>query len=226
MCDFAVGLSRQLLRADDRQRTAAAPPDRAMASAGTGGRDHGLQFPRGRLGLERHDRPGLRRYGGLEALGEDALVRHGLPGHRADGVLAGHARRAARRGQSADRRGRDVGQALAAVAGTAPDLRHRFACAMGRAVAQVVAARLGRSLLELSGNNGHDRCAHRPIWTWRSSAIVFAAVGTAGQRCTDAAPVDRSRKPCRPCAGQRLLEVYGRLPIGHPMHEGILDRTR
>ncbi len=56
-------------------------------------------------------------------------------------------------------------------------------CAMGRAVAPRVAARLGRSLLELGGNNAIivDRSADLELAT---RAIVFGAAGTAGQRCT------------------------------------------
>ncbi len=56
-------------------------------------------------------------------------------------------------------------------------------CAMGRAVAPRVAARLGRSLLELGGNNAIivDRTADLELAT---RAIVFGAAGTAGQRCT------------------------------------------
>lgn len=56
-------------------------------------------------------------------------------------------------------------------------------CAMGRKVGPVVAARLGRSLLELGGNNAIivDRTANLELAT---RAIVFGAAGTAGQRCT------------------------------------------
>lgn len=56
-------------------------------------------------------------------------------------------------------------------------------CAMGRAVAPRVAARLGRSLLELGGNNAAivDHSADLELAT---RAIVFGAAGTAGQRCT------------------------------------------
>ena len=80
MCDFAVGLSRQLYGltiASERPRHRLAEQ---WHPAGTGRRDHGLQFPGRRLGLERDARPGLRRCRGLEAVGEDAAVRHGLPG--------------------------------------------------------------------------------------------------------------------------------------------------
>jgi len=56
-------------------------------------------------------------------------------------------------------------------------------CAMGRAVGPVVAARLGRSLLELGGNNAIivDGSADLGLAT---KAIAFGAAGTAGQRCT------------------------------------------
>ncbi len=56
------------LRADDRQRAAVPPDDRAMAPARAGRGDHGVQLPGRRLGLERHGRGRLRRHGRLEAL--------------------------------------------------------------------------------------------------------------------------------------------------------------
>jgi aldehyde dehydrogenase (NAD+) len=54
---------------------------------------------------------------------------------------------------------------------------------MGRHVAQVVAARLGRSLLELGGNNGIIVTPDADL-DLAVRAITFGAVGTAGQRCT------------------------------------------
>ena len=170
------------LRPDDRQRAAAAPPGRAVASAGAGGRDHGLQLPRGRLGLERDARPGLRRSGGLEAVGEGAAVR------------PWPARRSWRRcWRKCPRRrrgvlglvvgwGPTVGQALAASPGV-PLVSATGSVRMGRAVAQTVAARLGRSLLELGGNNGMIVAPSADL-ELAVRSIVFAAVGTAGQRCT------------------------------------------
>ena len=56
-------------------------------------------------------------------------------------------------------------------------------CALGRRVAAVVGARLGRTLLELGGNNAAIVTANAP-WELAIRSIVFAAVGTAGQRCT------------------------------------------
>ena len=54
---------------------------------------------------------------------------------------------------------------------------------MGREVAQIVAGRMGRSLLELSGNNALIVAPSADL-ELAFRAIVFAAFGTAGQRCT------------------------------------------
>ena len=65
---------------------------------------------------------------------------------------------------------------------------------VGRKVGERVAARLGKSLLELGGNNAVivDETANLDLAV---PAIVFGAVGTAGQRCTTHAP--RVRAPAR-----------------------------
>jgi aldehyde dehydrogenase (NAD+) len=91
---------------------------------------------------------------------------------------------------------------------------------MGRAVAQTVAARLGRSLLELGGNNGMI-VTPSADFELAMRAIVFSAVGTAGQRCTTLrrlivheSVADRYR--------QRLVDIYPRLTIGNPLQEGVL----
>ncbi|MCL4197254.1 MAG: aldehyde dehydrogenase family protein [Phycisphaerales bacterium] len=56
-------------------------------------------------------------------------------------------------------------------------------CRMGRHVGQVVAARLGRTLLELGGNNALIICDDADL-DLAIRAVVFGAVGTTGQRCT------------------------------------------
>ena len=56
-------------------------------------------------------------------------------------------------------------------------------CRMGRHVGQVVAARLGRTLLELGGNNAMVVCEDANL-DLAVRAVVFGAVGTSGQRCT------------------------------------------
>ncbi len=93
-------------------------------------------------------------------------------------------------------------------------------CAMGRSVARSVGARLGRSLLELGGNNALIVTASADL-DLAVRAILFAAVGTAGQRCTtlrrlivhesiDTQLVDR------------LVAAYRSIPIGDPLETGIL----
>jgi aldehyde dehydrogenase (NAD+) len=91
---------------------------------------------------------------------------------------------------------------------------------MGRAVAAAVAARLGRSLLELGGNNALivSRSADLDL---AMRAIVFSAVGTAGQRCTSLRRLIVER-PIRDDVVARLRTLYDRLRIGDPRQEGIL----
>ena len=62
------------LRQDNRQRAARSPADRILASARSGRRDLGIQFPSRGLGMERDDRPRVRRSDRVEAVGENAAV--------------------------------------------------------------------------------------------------------------------------------------------------------
>lgn len=90
----------------------------------------------------------------------------------------------------------------------------------GRAVAQRVAARLGRSLLELGGNNAIivDAKANLDLAV---PAIVFGAVGTAGQRCTTTRRV-LVHASVREALEARLLAAYEQVRIGDPLAEGTL----
>jgi aldehyde dehydrogenase (NAD+) len=91
---------------------------------------------------------------------------------------------------------------------------------VGQQVAQTVAHRLGRSLLELSGNNAVivDETADLDL---AAKAIVFGAVGTAGQRCTTTRRllVHESREED---LMTRLVAVYRHIPIGDPLQPGVL----
>ncbi len=78
--------------------------------------------------------------------------------------------------------GRDVGQELVAHHGIAL-VSATGSGAMGRSVAEIVAGRLGRSLLELGGNNAMIVAPSADL-DMAVRAILFSAVGTAGQRCT------------------------------------------
>ncbi len=90
----------------------------------------------------------------------------------------------------------------------------------GHAVARRVSERLGRSLLELSGNNAIivDQSADLDLAT---RAIVFGAVGTAGQRCTTTRRVI-VQDSVLPQLQQRLLAAYRQIPVGDPLAEGVL----
>jgi aldehyde dehydrogenase (NAD+) len=88
---------------------------------------------------------------------------------------------------------------------------------MGKIVAQAVAARLGKSLLELGGNNAIIVTPDADIKMTVIGA-VFGAVGTAGQRCTSTrrliiheAVYDKVK--------QSLAEAYKQLRIGNPLDE-------
>ena len=93
-------------------------------------------------------------------------------------------------------------------------------CRMGRRVAEVVGKRLGRTLLELGGNNGIIVMSDaNPDLVVR--AILFGAAGTAGQRCTSTRRVFLQRG-ISPLITERLLAAYPQLPIGNPLDPGTL----
>ncbi|MCY3779609.1 MAG: aldehyde dehydrogenase family protein [Chloroflexi bacterium] len=91
---------------------------------------------------------------------------------------------------------------------------------VGRHVAQRVAARLGRSILELGGNNGIIVGADADL-DLAIRAIVFGAVGTAGQRCTSTRRLIVQRSIIDELC-HRLTRAYESVPIGNPMEEGVL----
>ncbi len=107
----------------------------------------------------------------------------------------------------------DVGQALARDR-RLPLVSATGSVEMGRAVAQTVAARLGRSLLELGGNNAAIVTPSADM-ELATRAIVFAAVGTCGQRCTTLRRLIVHQK-LKDELVTRLKSAYERLPIGDP----------
>ena len=86
---------------------------------------------------------------------------------------------------------------------------------VGRHVAQTVAARLGRSLLELGGNNAIIVTEEANL-DLAVRAIVFGAVGTAGQRCTTTRRIIAHRTIVNELVA-RLLRAYATVPIGDPL---------
>jgi aldehyde dehydrogenase (NAD+) len=91
---------------------------------------------------------------------------------------------------------------------------------VGRKVARSVAARLGRSLLELGGNNAIIVDEHASL-ELAVPAIVFGAVGTAGQRCTTTRRVLVHEKRFEELA-HRLVHAYQQVRIGDPLEAGTL----
>ncbi len=92
--------------------------------------------------------------------------------------------------------------------------------AVGRQLAQTVAARLGRSLLELGGNNAVivDETADLAL---AARAIVFGALGTAGQRCTTTRRV-LVHAAVLPELQRRLVHAYRQIRIGDPLEPATL----
>ena len=93
-------------------------------------------------------------------------------------------------------------------------------CDMGEKVGTAVAKRLGRSLLELGGNNAIIVMDDADVdLVVRGS--LFAAVGTAGQRCTSLRRVIIQKGISKEVT-DKLVEAYAKVPIGDPLADGIL----
>ncbi|KAF2082393.1 L-piperidine-6-carboxylate dehydrogenase [Flavobacterium sharifuzzamanii] len=88
---------------------------------------------------------------------------------------------------------------------------------MGKIVAQVVAGRFGKSLLELGGNNAIIVTPDADIKMTVIGA-VFGAVGTAGQRCTSTRRLI-IHESIYEKVKEALISAYGQLRIGNPLDE-------
>ena len=88
-------------------------------------------------------------------------------------------------------------------------------CRMGRHVAQRVSARLGRTLLELGGNNAII-VSDKADLDLAVRAIVFGAVGTAGQRCTTTRRLF-CHESIADTLADRLVQAYRQIAIGDPL---------
>ncbi|MBN1872590.1 MAG: aldehyde dehydrogenase family protein [Anaerolineae bacterium] len=87
--------------------------------------------------------------------------------------------------------------------------------AMGRHVSEVVARRLGRSILELGGNNAIIVTENADL-ALAVPAILFGAVGTAGQRCTSTRRIIAHRGIVDQLM-DRLIAAYQQVRIGDPL---------
>jgi len=91
---------------------------------------------------------------------------------------------------------------------------------MGREVGTAVAQRMGRSLLELGGNNAIMVMEDAQL-DLAVRAALFAAAGTSGQRCTSLRRL-LVHKPISDVLTKQLVDAYGQVPIGDPLEEGTL----
>jgi aldehyde dehydrogenase (NAD+) len=217
ICDFAVGLSRQLYGltiASER------PGHRMMETwhpLGVCGIISAFNFPvavwswNAALALVCGNtvlwKPSEKTP--LTALAANALLARaaarvgGVPAHLSQVLVGGAA----------------LGELLAADS-RIPLLSATGSTRMGRAVAPVVANRLGRSLLELGGNNAAIICPSAdPALVER--AVLFSAVGTAGQRCTT---LRRAfvHESVYDTLVTRLAKSYARVRVGNPVDSETL----
>jgi aldehyde dehydrogenase (NAD+) len=91
---------------------------------------------------------------------------------------------------------------------------------MGKKVAVAVGERLGRSLLELGGNNAIIITPDANL-KMAIQAVLFGAVGTAGQRCTSTRRLIIHEKIYNNLKNS-LVHAYKQVPIGDPLQDGIL----
>ena len=134
---------------------------------------------------------------------ELVMVRHGIPG--VFSLVTGE--------------GSSLGQLLATDR-RIPLISATGSCGMGRSVGEAVARRLGKSLLELGGNNAVIVLKDANL-DLAVRGVVFAAVGTAGQRCTSTRRV-LVEKDIEPEFTSRLIKAYQQVRVGNPLEDGIL----
>ena len=93
-------------------------------------------------------------------------------------------------------------------------------CAMGREIGPRVARRLGRTLLELGGNNGIIVTESADL-NLALRAVAFASLGTTGQRCTTTRRLFLHESIAEGLTRQ-LVNVFRSVKIGNPWQDGVL----
>jgi aldehyde dehydrogenase (NAD+) len=111
-------------------------------------------------------------------------------------------------------RGSDVGEKLLADR-RVPLISATGSCRMGRRIAEVVGNRLGRTILELGGNNAILVMDDADL-DLAMRAVLFGAVGTAGQRCTTTRRLILQKGIAKSMT-ERLLKAYRSVRIGDPL---------
>lgn len=115
--------------------------------------------------------------------------------------------------------GRDVGESMSSDS-RLPLISATGSCAMGRSVGTAVAQRMGRSLLELGGNNGLVLTESANL-DLALRAILFSAVGTAGQRCTTLRRLI-IHESIHTSFTAKLASAYQTIQPGNPWDDGVL----
>ncbi len=115
--------------------------------------------------------------------------------------------------------GADIGEALV-TSRDVPILSATGSTRMGSIVGPKVTARFGRPILELGGNNAMIVAPSADL-EMAVRAIVFSAVGTAGQRCTSLRRLI-VHKSIKDELVAKLTNAYGSLPVGDPREDGTL----
>jgi aldehyde dehydrogenase (NAD+) len=115
--------------------------------------------------------------------------------------------------------GRSVGEVMLADK-RLPLISFTGSTSVGEHVAQVVAKRFGRTILELGGNNAII-VAEDANLDMATRAIVFGAVGTAGQRCTSTRRIIAHKRVATELTN-RLLKAYAQVRIGDPLDASTL----
>lgn len=113
----------------------------------------------------------------------------------------------------------DVGDVIV-TSGEVPLISATGSTPMGRVVGAKVAARFGKSILELGGNNAMIVAPSADL-DMAVRAIVFSAVGTCGQRCTSLRRVI-AHESVRKELIKKIVKAYESLPIGSPLEEKTL----
>ncbi len=115
--------------------------------------------------------------------------------------------------------GRDIGEALVDHV-KVPLVSATGSTAMGRTVGPKLAARFARGILELGGNNAAIVCPTADLdLTLRG--VAFSAMGTAGQRCTSLRRLFVHESVYDQLV-PRLQKAYGSVNVGNPMEDGVL----
>ncbi len=216
VCDFAVGLSRQLYGltiASER------PSHRMMEQwhpLGVVGVISAFNFPVavwswnaaialvcGDAVVWKPSEKSLLTALACQALLQEAAGRVGAPAELSQVLLGGS----------------EVGEALVDDP-RVPLISATGSTRMGKTIAPRVAARLGRALLELGGNNAAIVAPSADL-DMTVRGVVFGAVGTAGQRCTSLRRVI-VHESIKDELLSRLVAAYQSLPIGSPLEEDTL----